>query len=90
MTVADLLNASRAAHRRYRQQAGRISDKGTVSQAPNPLAGGDGLRDALKLRTEAHQLDPEHTDPAWQIDAHAMNGSSHDALMDFYVRALSR
>lgn len=90
MTVATLLAQARAAHDRYRQAAGRINGSGKVSHAPQPINAGGHLQDALSLRTEAHSLDPDHHDPAWVSDQHAMQGQPSEALVDFYVRALSR
>ena len=30
--------------------------------------------EALKSRVAAHKMDPDHTDPSWQIDAQNING----------------
>ena len=89
MTVTALLEASRQAHTRYRAAAGRIGTKGTVIQEPALLSCGDAVRAALAARTEAHALDPTHSDPAWHAQAQAMR-ASHEALVAFYVAYLAR
>ena len=55
MTTAELLKASRGAHRRAKAAAAGNSEA--------------DYREALRLRLEAHEADPEHTDPAWLADA---------------------
>lgn len=88
MTVAELLEQARAAHQRYRQHAGRINREGKISQVPQLAKCGDAVREALRLRAEAEQLDRARIDPAWAEDA-ALVKASHDDLVAMYVRYLS-
>lgn len=44
------------------------------------------IAEALRLRLEAHALDPDHHDPAWADDTRANRGVSHDALVAFFQR----
>lgn len=48
------------------------------------------LSDAYEFRRRAHELDPEHTDPAWQDEqAKTPRGvDTHKAVMAFYEEAL--
>ena len=88
--VATLLEAARQAHTRYRSAAGRIDQRGKVSQAPQLRTCGQAVREALKARADAHALDPQRTDSAWHIDEAAMQGQTNTALMDFYLQYLLR
>lgn len=88
--VATLLQAARAAHTRYRTAAGRIGKSGKVVDAPDLRSCGLAVREALKARADAHVLDPQSLDPAWQEDTQAMQGHTNDALMAFYVAYLAR
>jgi hypothetical protein len=70
-TAADvdrLLTASRGAHERAKSARHH--------KRPDALA---LLIEARDLRVQAHQLDPEHTSPAW-----ALEETSHAAYMAFY------
>lgn len=87
--VASLLQAAREAHTRYRNASGRIGNDGKVSQSPKLTVCGRAIQEALTARTEAHVLDPQHTDPAWLEDQQAMKGQTHDALVAFYVAYLA-
>lgn len=77
--VADLLAASRAAHERKKQHAGRADKHGNVTHPPNYGRAEAEIAEALRLRREAHGLDPEHLDPAWALDR-----VPHTKLMAFY------
>lgn len=70
MTVADHLNAARQAHDKYRRAMSVKADAEAVN---------DHARAALVHRLAAHDLDPEHTHPAWASDP-----APHDALVSFY------
>lgn len=70
MTVATLLEQSRAAHLAYRKLAAKY---------PKPSGAVEHLRTALALREQAHSADPTHADPSWSEDT-----ASHEALMAFY------
>ena len=74
MTVADLLAASRDAHLEYRR---RLTSPMADLLTP--------LQRAHDTRTEAHELDPDHTDPAWQADS-----ATHGELMRYFERQLNR
>lgn len=80
-TVTRLLTESRAAHERYRRAVqGHIKVGAQVLQrTPNYADADAACVDALRLRLEADAADPEHADPAWQLDA-----VSHDELVLFY------
>lgn len=88
-TVADLLQQSRAAHAQKKRAAGTIDAKAVPSGADYPLADAH-LGEALTLRLAAHDLDPEHADPAWASDERANRGVSHDALVCSFRAYLSQ
>lgn len=85
--IAQLLADSRTAHARYRSNKARMASQGgqLVKIDGNPVAAGEALHEALRLRTEAEALDPRHADLAWHIDA---VGHPHDALVEFYISEL--
>ena len=71
MTVAELLELSRAKHMAYRRVQG---------QTPGAHALRKGhVEEAYSARKRAHEADPGHTDPAWASDT-----ADHGALMAFY------
>lgn len=76
MTVAQLLAQSHAAHllaqkcRRERHVVGHWQ----------------AISEALERRLQAHTLDPEHHDPAWQ--AEIPKKFLHDACLEFYRHEL--
>ena len=84
MTVADLLAASRAAHLQKKHAAGRVDRVGTVIAAPDYPKAEQHAEDALNLRLQAHELDPEMADPAWAQDE-ALNGCS-TAMVESFLR----
>lgn len=88
MTVAEFLQASREAHQRYRDAVPHrvTSGASTVIVAGDVELAGQALNEACRLRAEAHVLDPQRLDPAWQDEPPT---HEHDALLDFYVRQLS-
>jgi hypothetical protein len=79
MSVADLLLASRAAHNRKRQSTGKTDKHGVISSRPDYQKAEAHIAEALRLRLEAHALDPEHADPEWARDV-----APHDELVAFY------
>lgn len=81
--VGDLLAQSRAAHATYRRYAGSTDRKGNITQAYDAVQCEPAVKLALETRLEAHKLDPEHTDPAWQQD-----DASHEKLVTFYEKFL--
>lgn len=85
-TIAQLLADARTAHLRYRGQIPRMERQGgvLVQIDGDPQLAGDALHEALRLRTEAHCLDPRKLDPAWADE------SLHDALLDFSAEQLTR
>lgn len=82
--VGDLLAASRAAHARYRRHAGTADAKGNITRAYDATVCEPAITDALKTRLQAHELDPDHADPAW-----AQDGAQHQKLVTFYERFLA-
>ena len=85
MTTAELLKASRGAHRRAKAAAAGNSEA--------------DYREALRLRLEAHEADPEHQDTEWLQDAVSAHGQllrdrrhdtakvardQHDSLVAYY------
>lgn len=89
MTVAELLAASRAWHERYRHASGTIDSHGRVAAPPRISEAGAFVLEALRLRTDAHALDPDQTSPAWSIDRAVNKGQPSDRLVDFYVSYLA-
>jgi hypothetical protein len=83
--VADLLARSRAAHLDYRRHAGSCDKHGNITQTYHEQHCVTAIQKALNTRLEAHRLDPQHTDPAWQLDT-----AEHDQLTAFYTRFLER
>lgn len=84
--VARLLAASREAHLRKKRAAGTINAKGDVANHPDYPQAESFMAEALRLRLEAHQLDPDHTAPAWSVDQAANKGISHEQLVSFMTR----
>lgn len=80
--ITELLAQSRTAHQQYR----RLSADSQNKNLPNM---GALMRSALLARLDAQTLDPARTDPAWQVDAAAMKGQTHDSLVRFYGRYLA-
>ena len=85
MTTAELLKASRGAHRRAKAVAAGNSEA--------------DYAEALRFRLEAHDADPEHQDAAWLDDAVSAHGQllrdrrhdsakvardHHEALVAYY------
>ena len=78
--VDQKLVASRAAHDLKKRKAGVIDKTGAVIAQPDYPAAEQCLVEALRLRLEAHDLDPEHTSAGWALD------KAPDAeLIRFYV-----
>ncbi len=81
MTVAELLEQSRAAHNRYREALPqRIDGRIVGGDRPAQIA---ALTEARDTRAEAATLDPSFSDPAW-------SEANHADLMAFYADQLSR
>ena len=80
MTVADLLKESMAAHQQalYARQ-----HKATISAVQH-------LERAYRLRLDAHQQDPNHTDPAWQAERgfSPAGKDTHAEMLKFYEQQL--
>lgn len=78
--VNRLLAASREAHDMKRRNAGRIDGTGKVAAQPNWPRAEQYIAEALRLRLDAHDADPEHTASGWGDD------TAPDAmLIRFYV-----
>lgn len=88
MTVADLLAQSRAAHAKSKTLRGRINKDGHISQVPQLSEAGQAIQQALRTRLEAHRLDPQMTDPAWQADERLNKGQTSAVLIDFFAQWL--
>lgn len=89
MSIAALLQQSREAHLRYRENIPRRVSQGdaTVVVDGDQAVAGAALVDAIRWRAEAHVLDPQRADPAW-LDESFRYG--HDGLLGFYVEQLTR
>jgi len=74
--VASKLSASHSAH--LRAQACRLK-KNTIGHL-------EAISEAYERRMEAHDLDPDHRDPAWQLET--AKKFSHDACLQFYRHEL--
>lgn len=85
--ILELLRQSRFAHEQFQHYSPRM----VPGQVAGSVTAWDGdaseasryLVEALRLRTEAHALDPQQTAPAWRGEP------VHDALLDFYVQLLA-
>ncbi len=78
--VDRLLVASREAHTAKKRKAGVIDGSGTVIAQPDYPTAEQHIVEALRLRLEAHGLDPAHESSGWAQDM------SPDAeLIKFYV-----
>lgn len=81
-TVAHLLEQSRA---QIRLRA-ILANRGTKTQpSPDYLGATTAAQIALDARLQAHQRDPEHTDPAWALD----HPAEHDGLVAFLQEYIS-
>lgn len=88
-TVAELLAQSRQKHQEYRDNLPRMGpgNPRAVKIEGNIIAAAAAMWRACRLRVEAHALDPEQKDPAWQDEAVTHD---HDALLGFYGQQISR
>lgn len=77
-SVSALLKRSRAHHANKTRYANQKRGSQHVPNYPQAEA---EIRDALRLRLEAHELDPTHSDPEWANDT-----VPHDALIAFMRR----
>lgn len=90
-TVAALLDASHQAHAFYLKALPRMVT--LPGQSLPDAQYGDAetatrwLREALRTRTAANDLDPAHTDPAWGDEAAQYPNRE---LLGFYAQALER
>lgn len=81
--ITALLSQSRAAHDRKRTAAGLTDKDGKITSHPNYQQAEAEMREALRLRLEAHDLDPDHASPAWPADQLANKGLTHAQLCDW-------
>lgn len=90
LTVAELLEQSRAAHDEYRANLPRMAGGGGTVQAVagDVVKAAAALNRAASLRKQAYDLDPAQADDAWQIDQ-AVTGGPH-VLLTFYAEHLAR
>lgn len=90
MTIASLLQQSKDEHLAYREALPRRIASGggqTIVTFGDAERVGLHLVAACRFRAEAHVLDPNQADPAWQDEALTHD---HSALLDFYVAQLTR
>lgn len=84
--VNRLLAESRAAHEAKKRKAGVIDRDGRVVTNPNWPEAEQHIVEALRLRVEAHALDPDHTAPGWSVPIPPAKTATPDAeLIRFYV-----
>lgn len=83
-TVSSLLTLSRAAHLQKKHHAGRTNKQGQVSSPPNYPQAEAAIREAITAREQAHQLDPDQTDPAWIEDQSLNKGMTSLALLAMF------
>jgi len=86
--IVDLLAQSRAAHERYRANVPRKANvNGRVVVVPgDAVAARAALQEALELRRQAVDVDPEFTSDGWDSEP---GTHDHDALMVFYQSELA-
>ena len=84
--VASLLAESRAAHVQYRAHSAHTTAMGgQIVQIPgDPALARAWLARAAALRKQAHDADPQQTDPAWALDP-----VPHHDLLTFYAEQLA-
>ena len=87
MTIAQLLEQSRSAHKVYRANTGRMKE-GRLVNAPKLEAGAAAIQDALKARVKANTQDPDHSDAAWAEDLLTMQATDAE-LTAFYAKYLA-
>lgn len=81
--ISALLGQSRAAHDRKKKAAGLTDKDGKITRTPDYREAEAEMREALRLREEAHALDPDHTSPAWHADQLANKGLSHQQIVEW-------
>ena len=82
--IADLLALSRAAHLEKKRAAGRANKDGIVTVQPDYPTAEAKITEALRYRTEANALDPNHLDPAWVEDTRQNKGVTHEELCAYF------
>jgi hypothetical protein len=87
--IVALLGQSRAAHDRKKRAAGQTNKDGKVTRQPNYPEAEAEIREALRLRQQAHELDPEHQSPAWHADQLANKGLSHQQMCEWFETYLT-
>lgn len=82
MTVAELLEASMAAHNRAKALR--------TGKRPDKVGARVALLEARDRRRQALQADPEREDPAWALEQGrtAAGADTHESLMAFYADML--
>lgn len=87
--VANLLQQSRLAHQRYRDNRPKAmpSGVGVVTMPGDPDKARAALLEAQRLRVEAHTADPKHEAPAWFVSERT---HPHAELTAFYVSELAK
>lgn len=86
VAVNGLLSASRAAHEMKKRRAGVIDSTGATIAPANWAEAEHHLVEALRLRLDAHDLDPEHTASGWLVPIPpAPKPTPEPDLIRFYV-----
>lgn len=80
--VSTLLQRSRQAHAAFHARHTYLGQG--KRQQGSEAQGKQSIELARELRAEAHQADPEHTDPAWQEDK-----VPHAEIVAFYDQYLA-
>jgi len=88
MTIAQLLQQSRSEHMLKKEAAGRTDSDGKIIYHPNYPKAEAHIREAIRLREDAHALDPEKRDPAWAEDF-AQNGVKSEELLAWFRHYLT-
>lgn len=84
--VNALLSAARTAHVEKKRKAGVINKQGTVIASPDYATSEQHIVEALRLRCEAHALDPDHQASGWLIPIPPASRPVPEAdLIRFYV-----
>ena len=82
--VATLLAQARAAHNAKKQAAGRAGAGGVILEHPDYPKAEACIREAIRLREQAHEIDPTQSDAAWSEDLAANKNVSSVALLAWF------
>lgn len=91
MSVGELLAAARVEHDLYRRNVPHLRpgpNAKLVTVSGDEAKSIAHLRQALKLRLEADERDPKHTDPAWSEEL-TTTKHRHNDLVNWYRTKLA-